>query len=99
MVSKLQCLPQDAPCAYNPASGCSFVNLCVLGGFRFFLTTKDTKVHEGKPHEGNHTRGSLAHWNCISRENIRPLPESELPGVVGILHGQRVRSASRARVQ
>src|SRR5207245_10697981 len=30
----------------------SFVNLCVLGGSRFLLTTKDTKVNT-KVHEGN----------------------------------------------
>src|SRR5450759_1320389 len=74
--------------------GFSFVYLRVLGGFRFFFTTKGTKVHEGNPREA-----AFAHRNCISRENVRPLPQLELPRVVGILHGQRVRSAPRARVQ
>jgi len=32
---------------------------------------------------GEITRGRFAHWNCISRENFRPLQQSELPRVSG----------------
>src|SRR4029077_14754105 len=56
-------------------------------------------LYTRKSSQRKNTRGRLAHWNSISRENFRPLPEPELPRVVGILHGQRVRSASRTRVQ
>src|ERR1700689_605548 len=44
-------------------------------------------------------RGCIAHRNRISRAHFRSLSESQLSRMVGILHGQRLRSASRARVQ
>src|ERR1700741_5547194 len=44
-------------------------------------------------------RKYLAHRNRISRKNFSPLPQPELSRMVGLLHGQRLRNASRARVQ
>ena len=46
-------------------------------------------------HRGNH----LPIGTAFHEQNLSSLPQPELPRVVGLLHGQRVRGASRARVQ
>ena len=78
--------------AYNPArAGCP-PRPGVLSWLENFITTEDTEDTEI---EG----AAFASRNRISRENFSALPEPELPRVVGLLRRQRVRSASRARVQ
>src|SRR6266852_9893911 len=78
-------LPQECAGAYNPASGWFRFPLCfpVTSVVKKFSTTDVTT--STKPCEV-----CFAHWNCISRENFCPLPQPELPRMVGILHGQRV---------
>ena len=40
-----------------------------------------------------------AHWHRRSRPHLRPVREPELPRVVRVLRGQRVREPPRARIQ
>src|SRR5579864_2051544 len=82
------CVQDDSRRRATTVDGARSADLfCVDGGWLLIIGREQSDL----------ARDCFAHWNGFSRAHLSSLSQPELPGVVGVLHGQRVRGASRAR--